>query len=275
MIGIYNDAGARLAQTFNGLTLNNPADDADDTYEVNRITYSVVIDAVIDPHQNKDGLEAGPARKVSLLIRVDGMVRAPSIAKLFDKVKALVEAFDPAKISHENADSFLAYDFTTPSVAGNVAARYYVRPRDLPTPPVDMSTGNATPFTLELLAADPRRYAQTEDTLAGAGTATNGGDYPTWPTLTITMAGAGAANYTADLTTDTPLPLVLDLTGLIATSVVVVDMESKRITVDGVEDASRYVSGDYFQLEPGANTVAYSNTTNASSVLSWRDAYCL
>lgn len=278
MIGIFNDAGVRLAMTYNGLTINDPNDAFDDTFEVNTISYSTNIDHVSDPHQMKDGLEVGPARKISMLIQISGVIRAATIAKLFDKMTALSVAFDPALISHENPGAdFLAYDFTTPADAGNLSCRYYARARTVPTPPVTEYSGTSTPFAIDLLIADPRRYLQAVSTLSGAGTGANAGNYRTWPTLTATMAGAGSATYAitnnpalAGIATTT---LTLDLSGRSAAEVVVVDMGNKKITVDGVETPSLYVSGDYFEMEPGNNVISYANTTNATSVLTWYGAF--
>lgn len=280
MIGIFSDDTTRLPITYNGLTLNDPSAAPDDVYEINNVTYSVIADAVADPHQSRDGLEVGDARKLSMLIRIEGMIRAQSINALYDKIRVLVRTFDPAKISHENAsDSFLALDFTTPGAAGSTPSRYYVRPRDIPTPPISEFNGLAAPFTLYLLARNPRRFKQAQDTLSGAGTAVNDGDYRTWPTLTITMTGAGSGTYAitnnptlAGIPTKT---LTLNLSGRSNGQVVVVDMERRKITVDGVETPSLFVSGDFFELEPGDNAITYANTTNATSQLAWRDAWCL
>lgn len=283
MIGIHDDDGLRLAQTYNGLTLNDPADPEDDTFEVNQVITIAAFDSRLDSDPSEDGAELTPAKRIQYLVRVDGTVRAPTLAKLFDKKRLLVLAFDPASTSRKNpsTNGVLPYDFSVPTedtdeyTSGLVPSRYYARSRGSVVPPDSMYTGMACFFSVELIVPLARRFLQTEDTLAGAGDADNEGDAPTWPTLTVTMAGAGDTDYTItrDGLDTSSKTLTLDLSGLSDTEVVVVDPQLKKITVDGVDAPELYVSGDFFDLDPGVNTITYANTTNATSSLAWRRAW--
>jgi phage-related protein len=69
--------------------------------------------------------------------------------------------------------------------------------------------------------------------------------------------------------------LVLNLSGLSNGNVVIVNMDARTITVGGTDTMSLYVSGDYWMIEPGNNAIALANTTNATTVVSYRPAWSL
>lgn len=304
MIGIYGGTtgergeGARLAITYNGLTLNNPSDTLDgdsgpDTYEVDQVGSKTSYDYISEVNQQRDGMEMYTPRKVSRLINIRGTIRAPSQAKLHDKIKALANAFDPAKIAHDNdpdgddpTAKFLALDFSVPTTdtanyaSGIVSSRYYALPLLTPDPIISADTGFAAFFECVMVAVDPRRYWQTLTSNTGNHTIDNSlADYPSWPTFTVTMTGAGDAAYTVSNTTALhgTESLVLDLSGLVNTDVVSVDFERRRITVDGVDTPSLYVSGTYFHIDPVAsNVIAHSNTTGTTTrTIAFRRAWSI
>jgi len=283
MISLFDGTRRRLAVTFNGLTLNNPSDVSDDTYELNTVAGMTVVDAIAELRPEGDGMEVYDARKVSRLVRIEGVIRAPTLARFYDKVKLLAKTFDPALVSLNNptVNGFLALDFTvlTEDDAtypdGLVLSRYYCRPRTLVEPIDSQYSGTASAFNIELQLRDPRRYLQTTTSLAGTGTAANTrADYPSFPTVTITATGAGSATYSVANTT-LGKTLTLNLSGLVNNDVVVVDMEKKSITKNGTATPSLYVSGDYWRLDPGNNTVTVSNPTNVTTATVWRSAFCL
>ena len=304
MIGLYGGTsgergeGTRLSIVYNGLTLNNPNDtltgaNGPDTYEIDSAVGRTSFDYVSELNQQRDGIEFYTPRKVSRIITIRGTIRAPTQAKLHDKIKALANAFDPAKIAHDNDPTdtnptakFLALDFSVPTTdttnyaTGFVPSRYYALPLVTPDPVISADTGFAAFFECNMLAADPRRYLQTAATaVTGNGTIDNSlGDYMSWPTLTLTMAGAGNAAFTVTNTTTLhgAKTLTLNLSGLVNTDVVVVNFERRTITVDGVDTPSIYVSGDYFHIDPVAsNAIAFTNTTNATISLIYRRAWSI
>jgi len=282
VIGLFSDAGARLAVTYNGLTLNNPADPKNDTYTLDAVQPATQISQVVEPHPSSDGSEVYMPYKASRNIRLLGTIRAPSIAKLFDKMAVLATAFDPAVVAYNNpTDSFLALDFSTPTTDtvnfanGLMASRYYVRARVAPEPMVTSWTGWSAMFSLDLLVKDPRRYIQAALSVTGTGTAANTlATTVSWPLVTITASGAGSATYSVANTTLSKT-LTLNLSGLVNTNVVVVDMAKAKITKNGVETPSLYVSGNYWPIQPGNNTITVTNGTNMTTVTSWRVAFVL
>lgn len=287
MIGLYqNQTGSedtRLLQTYNGLSLNNPADSPTDTYEVNSVQPLSTFDSVTDAHPDDDGIEAYGVRKVQKIIRVTGVIRAPNkkIDRLFDKIEDLAVAFDPALVTHNNpsVQGFLPYDFSTPTedltnyLTGLMACRYYARALRTPEPEIDYARGNAASWSVDLLLRDPRRYLQALSSRDGAGTADNTkADYRSWPTVTIAATGAGSAALSIENST-VARTLVLDLSGLINLDSVVVDMEGRAITKNGLDAMDLYVSGDYWWMEPGNNVIAIANGTNVSVTTAWRSAF--
>lgn len=287
MIGIHDDDGDRLPITYNGLTLNDPTDPKDDTFEINAVSTLAPSQAPQEARPADDGTEIYDARKSMIVLRMDGTVRAPSLAKLYDKKRLLAAAFDPAKSSREDTSArngFRALDFSVPTEdtteypTGLVPSRYYARARTTPIPMDSTSTGTAAFFVLDLLVPDPRRYYQTSESISANGTATNEGDFRTWPSLTYIMSGAGSATHSisnnpAAAWADT-LTLVLDLSGCALSDVIEIDMERRRIELNGVEDPSLYVSGSYFPLEVGANVITWANTTGINSKsLGWNRAW--
>lgn len=290
MIPTHSADRTRLAFTYNGLTLNDPDDDKDDTFEINTIAPGALFDQTFDSDPAGDGTEVGNVRRTALMLRIDGTLRAPTYGRYFDKRVALAEAFDPALAAYKNAAAsgitpaswgVLPLDFSVPTLdtanyaTGLVPSRYYARSRGGVYIPTSQYSGLAGFFSIEMIVPDAVRYLQTTSSLNGAGTLDNAlADAPSAATVTITMAGAGAINYTITRTgTYSTKALVLDLSGLASSDVVTVDMKRKRIWVDSTETPGLYVSGDYFDVEPNSQTISIANATNATTVTSWRRAW--
>ena len=284
MIGLFDDAGARLPITYNGVTLNSPTDNENDIIEVAEAVGGTTYDAVTDPRQLIDGMEAYPARKIARSIVIRGTVRAPTIARLYDRMEALAVAFDPALASLNNASTygFLAFDFSVPTLdltnypSGLIPSRYYIRTLKPIDPPDSRYIGTSQHYEMTLLCRDPRRYLQSTSSLADAGTAANTkADYISWPTVTITMSGAGSATYQVTNST-LGKSVYLDLSGRTGGDVVAVDMELKKVTINGTENNGIVgASTQWWWIKPGNNTIAITNGTNASTSSVWRPAFVL
>ncbi len=291
MIPLFGlDGETRSTLTYNGLSLNVAVANRSPIYRVDMATPTSILDAVQEMHPTGDGSEVYGARKIAKVYKLDGVVRGDNMAQLCDRIEALAKAFDPAKASHENASSegFLAFDFSVPTedttnyATGLIPSRYYARSQLCVEPAFTAYLGLAAPFRIQLLMRDPRRYLQTETTQAGAGTIDNSlADYRSWPTITITMAGAGSATYKVMNTTALSggKSVTLDLSGCVNTDVVVIDMEHKKVTKNGVETPSLVVSGAGttwdMEIEPVAsNAISITNPTNATTALAFRRAWC-
>ena len=283
MISLFSDTGARKDIQYNGLSLNVDESDEDQDYTLtDTVGTRTGLDYVSEMKPQEDGLEVYAPRKAARIITLKGWVAKPTYAELYDRMEEMAEALDPSNIAYQNSDPFLPLRFTTVTADttnhanGVIDCCYFALPLAFPEPVMTDRQGIVARWECSFMLKDPRRYAYSATTQSGAGTITDLGGTRVFPTLTITMAGAGSATYavrngaTVGVTT-----LTLDLSGLAAADEVVVDMATRTITVNDVTDMSLYVSGDYFPIEPGSNVITYTNTTNATSVLTYRTAYSL
>ena len=288
MIPLFTGSASPTATTtrnplvYNGLTYNSPVgSDPKEIVEIHDSQAQSIIQTVTERHEFTDGTEVYNAYKVQKRLVQRGIIRSATKGGLFDRIEELSAAFDPAQVSHDNPTTagFLPLDFDVPTAdlttypTGLIACRYYVRAERAIEPPASQFTGDGTPVIISLLAKDPRRYTQATSQLTGAGTLDNtASDYWSWPTLSIAMTGAGSATFEIGNST-VGYTLVLDLSGLLSGDAVAVDMEGKGITVNGVSHPELKVSGKFFWIEPGSNTITVTNTTNASPTLTWRTAF--
>lgn len=285
MIGIYDDAGDRIPHGYNGLVVNN------DSYPIASATMSHRFDAVLEALPRSDGMEAYEPHRLSAVLQVEGTVEGVSVADLHDKIDALNAAFDPVRVTHDDDAAydrgFIPYTFSVPTTDtdnypdGLIPMQLYARSLSLPVGRVSKFEGHVARYTLLLQAVDPRRYLQTEDTapLTGSLTVINNGlaTYKSWPTLRLTMSGAGDPTWWINnIEDDYAEALTLNLGALVAGDVVDVDMRRRTIkrVSDGASLMSLYLSGRYIEMMPLAQTIQVKNLTGiASAVLTYRRAF--
>ena len=283
MIPAFLDSGrTRNALAYNALTINQRiASSNKDIVEVNTIRSETPVQTIRESREYESGLEVYGAFKRGKRLTLQGVIRAATHGALYDRIEEMAAAFDPDVVSRDNPDDFgfLPLDFSVPTAdttnypTGLMACRYYVRAEQAFEPPVSQYSGLVVPFLLPLLAADSRRYLQSTSQLTGAGAADNSlASVWSWPTLTIAMTGAGSGTFTIE-NSEAAGSLILDLSGRANGESVAVDMERRAITVNGVDTPGLYVSGTFWHMEPGVNTIAVTNGTNASPTLTWRSAF--
>jgi hypothetical protein len=231
-----------------------------------------------DPYHLAQGGALGRVHKGLLVVRMRGRLRggdATQAAFVADKERALRAAFDPylCSIDSPTTEGAYAFDFSSDTTdtatyaTGRIPLRYYLRPAAQPETAETLDQGGDLPFRLALVAADPRLYEQTEQTLVltpggPAGAVVNRGTTPAPMKATIAVSGAGAANFTITRTGSGPaVAFVLDLTGLIATDGIVVLFETS-----GPYGVGKTIS----KTTPGGNSDAFSRKT--SSPATWLNA---
>lgn len=213
-----------------------------------------------------------------------GRIVAADVADLEDKTWTMYEQFSVAacRIAAQATDpvGVLPFSFkrdTSPTtglekVPATKALRFYCRPG--PGRPIVIGRvreGLVRPFSFQLIAFDPFAYddseTQTTPSLSG-GTVSNPGNVYTRPKLLITMAGAGSATFTITNST-TGKALVIDMS---ASGSGQYRIDVARGTIVGVGSGTNYyskVTSGFITdmwLQPGSNTIAFSNTTNVTSV---------
>lgn len=266
---------------YKGLTINSYLGDAKTNphgIEVNSALISTVIAATEEPHQGRDGFETYDARKVMKVIRLQGRIVAPSYGQLNDLINSFGVAFDPALGSYLDPDDHGFDWFTFIGISGAAGTetgyQYWARPQRTPEAMLSQYAELNSPYSLSLICSDPARYTQALTTTALTG-ATVSGDYPTWPEYVVTMTGAGAANFTIRNAHYSPVrDLVLNLTGRANGQVVRVIPKEKKITVDGVDMPSLYVSGDWdHRVGVTLANISLLNAINATADVEYRKAY--
>lgn len=228
-------------------------------------------------------------------LRLSGRIMVPDASQqksLADRERAFLAAFDPALCYRDSPTTEGAYalDFsevtadTATYPTGRISLRYYMRPDRAPRITENLKDRSSRLFGMALVAADPRLYEQTEQTLSltpasASGNVVNRGTVPAPMKATITMAGAGHASFTI---TRAGVAFILNLAGMVNGDVVVVIFETsgpygrgKLITKNGVENFALKTSSPSTWLDApvGTTSFAISNHTNVTScVLAWRSA---
>lgn len=293
LVALFNGVeptSTRLSIAYNGLTLNNTADPLDDRYECDIVAVDEQYDGVIEPKTTTHGLESYEVRKMVTMIQIEGVIRAPSLGKLYDKVRDLNEAFDPilAQIADSSATRNIGYlplTFSSPTLdtanyaSGLIPMKYDVRSVRRPVSRSSQFEGLTCRFTLVLQAADPRAYFQT----AQSAQRTNAGDitvnnslasFPSWPTVTIDLSGG--TSQVVSLAIAGGNTLKVDLTGLTSADTVVIDMENHEILLNGTIDMSLYNDGLWWELPAASKVVTVANvsgTLAGTVAVAWERAF--
>lgn len=206
---------------------------------------------------------------------------ATTTAKMNELIQDLKEALNPdlleADPTYGDGTKYYGYhplEWTEDVGATSRAFRVFAKPKEIPQVATDSLSGNIRRTTLEFKVADPRKYLQTQSTLSGAGTAANAGTYTTPVVITVTASGATSTSLT--ITNSTTGESIYVTTALSNGQVLVIDTGSHSVKLDGTETRSM-LSGTstWWLLNPGNNTLAISNSTNASVSFAWYSAWPL
>lgn len=276
MISLYSDTG-RLSLAYNGYTLNSMSavegEPGMQGTEVKAIAYTSPADFISEKLQWRDGIAVHAVTRSSRMIQMNGFIRGTTRADLKDRILEFSHAFDPGWIAYANDDPFLPLTFDVPTAdtsnfpTGLAASKVFVLPTETPMPVETHPQSRDARFRLTLLQADPRRYLQTAVTHTSGTLSNPAADTTSWPTISFTMSGAGHASFT---TTHGPgyqgtRALVLDLSGRSAGQVITVDFANRQVLVNGTPTAGIFVSGDWWEIEPGTNLISYTNTTGVGT----------
>jgi hypothetical protein len=294
---------ARCTFGHNSFVLNEHFDAAG-VVDRSKVNDTVVIDEreidtgfrdLRDPYHLTTGGALGRVHKNFTTVKLSGRILVPNASPfttMGDRERAMLAAFDPALCYRDSptTEGAYAFDFAEPTTdtatypTGLISMRYYARPAARPKVTEQLNDGTYRKFALGLIAADPRAYEQTEQTLVlspgtASGNVVNRGTVPSALKATIVMAGAGSATFTI---TRSGVAFILNLSTMVNTDTVVVLFETsgpygtgKLITKNGASAFSLKTSAPSTWLDApvGTTSFAISNTTNVTScTLAWRSA---
>ena len=246
-----------------------------------------------DPYHLTQGGQLGRVHKGMRVLQINGRIVGPEgatrEASLSDTERRMRAAFDPSICYRDSPSSDGAYQFqfTEPTLDtanyanGRIPLQHWLRPIQQPFIADERDDAGSKPFRLALLAADPRAYDQTEQTLSTltSGSVVNLGNTAAPLKVTVTMNGAGSSTFTI---TRASVACIFNLSGFANNDVLIVVMETcapygrgKYITKNGTENAPLKTSAasTWLDVPTGSTTFTLSNTTNVRScVLAWYSA---
>lgn len=166
-----------------------------------------------------------------------------------------------ATLLTSSAGELTVAETTTKKIAVNRAGRVLMKP---------LGGLRGFEFEVPLIAPDPRIVSTNDYFIAAPGTATNNGNFRAAWVLTVTGSAAGpivltrtapGATKTISVTTSVP-----------AAQTLVVDSRARSVILNGVNRYDLVTSTpEWFDIEPGANTIGYSGGGTFS--LNWRDSW--
>lgn len=290
------------AFTFNGLVLNNPADAVDppDMYEIVTIGVNDQYLVATEALPGQDGMQIYIPRKVRKVIHADGLIHAPTLAKLEYKVMQMERYLDPINTfwddtasTMDNNKGFLPLTFNVPTTdtnygTGLIPVVAYARCIQRPVQVVSKLLGYSARFQIVWEMVDPRFYHNATQTVSltnGTTNHTSLTEYPTNPVITLTLSGAPGASTSIKRTSPTDengaamevrLALLSTAGGAAATSgdVVTLDMQNGTVKLNGAARADFLVAGymSFFPILPGANTIV-SSFTNMTASAAYKRAF--
>jgi len=272
------------------ITLNNPADDPQDTYMVEDITVQPTWDVQIEPKPDRDGSTAGAPREVQKIIVLRGWVKALTYAGLYDKIHALNRAFNPvlAYQGDNSADDigFLPLSFDVPTAdttnwpSGIISCRYRVQSMAIPIPLQTKFDNLQARFTLQLRAIDPRRYEQAQQSVNTTGNSALALDntkatYESFPTIVLAITTQPTVDFS--IIFNGVNVLFFDYTRFSGHSSLTINCQSRSARWDNGADATDAIKAtSTFFAVPAAvnhNIQAVSAPSDMSLTVTWNRAF--
>lgn len=286
-----NNPDTKNAFVFNSvLTLNNPADDPDETYEVVAVAVADQFSLLTEPLPQQDGQQIYIPRKTRKLIHMDGIIHSKTLAGLLDKAMALNYYLDPVNAFWSDTASdmgnnkgFLPLTFSVPTAdttnypTGLISTVAYVRSVQRPVQIGSKLQGYNTRFQIVFEMIDPRFYWATQSSVSlndGSSTShTSQTKYPTYPILSATLSSAPQViqiNRTSpndengvDMNVRIDPTATLDGSAAVSGDVVTFNMQTGRAYLNGTLREDFAVPGymSYWPVLPGDNTFFFDAGT--------------
>lgn len=252
-----------------------------------------------DPYHLTQGGQLGRVHKGMRVMQLIGRILVPDgtpaaqRARMYARTSALRAAFDPSICYRDSPTTDGAYQLqyseattdTGTYPTGVIGLQYWARPVQQPWLTERLNEeGNRENMRIVLVAADPRSYEQTEQTLtltpgSPTGNVLNRGNTAAPLKVTYTMAGAGSSACTLSRSS---VSFVLNLSGRSGGDSIVVVHETcapygrgRYVTLNTIENAALKTSAasTWLDVPVGITSFSLTNSTNVTSaVLRWYSA---
>jgi hypothetical protein len=279
-----NNPDTKNPFVFNSvLTLNNPSDNPDETYEVVNVAIADQFALQTEPLPQSDGQQSYIPRKVRKLIHIDGIIHAKTLAKLNYMAMQMNRYLDPinAFVDDRGTDmnsnkGFLPLTFSVPTSdttnypTGLITCVAYVRSTQRPVQVGSKLQGYNARFQIIFEMIDPRIYYTTQQSVTlndGSNTDhTSATEYPTFPVLSVTLSSAAdvieITRKTPDDENGNDMVVKIDPTKTLDGTaggngdVITLNMANGRAFKNGVLREDWAVPGfmAYWPVVPGTNT---------------------
>jgi hypothetical protein len=244
----------------------------------------------------QDGLDASDVYLAGRLFRLIVTPYGTSKGDFWDKAQELMSTFN-ARVAYESNTAikgFLHFDFYQPTAdistwptstyPSGIPMRYYMRTVSSPEYVIerdrdggDGARGHSKPFTITLLARDPRKYLQETQEVSitsSTQTVTYRGDYPTFPIITFSLTNTGNSAFTLQVNGRS---LVMDTTSL-STGTIEIDF-ARRTLIGQASGDSKYAlvtstaEGFFSEIDVGSTYRRDNGTGISSSTMTFREAF--
>lgn len=301
-----NNPDLKNPYVFNGaLTLNNPNDSPDETYEIVNIVVADQLALQTEPLPQADGQQSYIPRKVRKLIHIDGVIHAKTAGKLNYMAMQLNYYLDPVNAfwadtasTMGNNKGFLPLTFSVPTSdttnypTGLISVIAYVRSTQRPVQMGSKLTGYNTRFQIVFEMIDPRFYYATDTVVtlnSGSNTVHSSvTEYPTFGTISLTLSSAAPSAIQINRTSpddengsdmNVRINPLATLNGTAAGNgdIVSFNMQTGRAYKNGVLREDFAVPGymSYWPILPGSNTILLSASpaTFSAKTLTYKRAF--
>lgn len=249
----------------------------------------LTVDAYLARRALQDGMDVGDVYLGMRNVRIQGAALGTTAGQAFDKLQSVLHAFSPT-IAYQ-ADTankgFLAFQFRQSTIstsvwtAGYVPMQFYLRPLTPPRYSIGRAStadptqrGFSIPFSVNLIARDPRKYAQTAQAVS-ISTATSPnvphrGDYPTLPVITMTITSAGSSAFTVFVDgTSVNINFATVTSGVFS-----LDYSTRQLTDANGTSYQSLVAGSFTPVRAGGVQIYVTTMTGLSSVTAnYREAW--
>ena len=281
------------AITYNGVTALPPS--VSPSTPRNGIEFESVdisdetVDEYLSRRALQDGMDVSDVYLGMRTVRIQGAVYGTTSGQAFDNLQTVLHGYSPtvAYAADTANKGFLAFAFQQPTIstsvwtAGSIPLQFYLRPLAPPRYTINRARtadtnarGFSIPWSVQMIARDPRKYAQTAQSVilatASSTIIPHRGDYPTLPVITMTITSAGSSAFTV-FVDGTSVNVNLST---VTTGVFSLDYSTRKLTDANGTSYQSLVTGNFTPIRKGGVQCYVTTLTGLSSVTAdYREAW--